>query len=549
MLNKNPIRVMFVDDEVKMRKLLAICIDWKSLDYEVVADASGSNHALELIPIEKPDVIITDIEMPFINGLDFAQMVLEEYPHIKIVILTAHNVFDYAKQGLEIGVSSFLLKPVKREELTNKMLELHDTLREEQHELYEHKLLKKKLEENRQYIIQNYLSNMMMISISEDTLWENLQYYQIPLHRSSGYYNILLIMPVTSLDVEENNLQHLQCKELLYSIVKRMPGVILFQDLHQNLIILSENRKINLYTYGSHFSSLVQDKLELKAYTGIGTPVSSLENIHFSYQQAYQNAQLAKYSHNKSFLANSQPNKKSGHSRLQDLIESITEELPLYLQVPLEEETLSLVEKSYDTLEAMEGSALSDMMVLSLSIINIILTTLSDKGISYHEIYNTDHLPYTHILELKDSKSLLKYITQLVSFTLHQLELYTHAKGNKLIHTIIQYINENIEQSTLTLKKIAEMNYINPSYLSRTFKEVTNMNFMDYLTSMRIEKAKKMLQNSNLRVYEIAEAVGITDPNYFSKFFKKHTNYTPAQYKENAQSGQQTNRENINDGI
>ena len=120
----------------------------------------------------------------------------------------------------------------------------------------------------------------------------------------------------------------------------------------------------------------------------------------------------------------------------------------------------------------------------------------------------------------------------MVRFTLYQVNLYTDARGNKLIHTILQYLNENLSNSTLTLKKIAEINYVNPSYLSRIFKEVTQMNFVDYLATLRIEKAKRLLQTGNLRIYEIAESVGISDPNYFSKLFKKYTNMTPAQYKE-----------------
>lgn len=143
MYQPQPIKMMIVDDEDKMRGLLKICIPWNELDYVITDDVSSANQALELIAERKPDVIITDIEMPFINGLDFAEMVLEEYPHIKIIILTAHDEFDYAKQGLEIGISSFLLKPIKREELIRTVTEIRNSIREEQKKLYQHELLQK----------------------------------------------------------------------------------------------------------------------------------------------------------------------------------------------------------------------------------------------------------------------------------------------------------------------------------------------------------------------------------------------------------------------
>ena len=286
MYQPQPIKVMIVDDEDKMRGLLKICIPWNELDYVITDDVSSANQALELIAERKPDVIITDIEMPFINGLDFAEMVLEEYPHIKIIILTAHDEFDYAKQGLEIGISSFLLKPIKREELIRTVTEIRNSIREEQKKLYQHELLQKKLNENRDYIIQNFLSNMMVSSLSSDYLWENLNYYQIPLHRDSGFFNILLLTLNVSQDIEESIMQQFQCREILHTAAERINGLLVFQDIHMNLVLLTENRKINLYNYGFHFSTLLMDKLGIKSYVGVGTPVERLEDIRSSYRQA-----------------------------------------------------------------------------------------------------------------------------------------------------------------------------------------------------------------------------------------------------------------------
>ena len=244
MYQPQPIKVMLVDDEDKMRGLLRICIPWEELDYVITDDVSSANQALELIAERKPDVIITDIEMPFINGLDFAEMVLEEYPHIKIIILTAHDEFDYAKQGLEIGISSFLLKPIKREELIRTVTDIRSSIREEQKKLYQHELLQKKLNENRDYIIQNFFSNMMVSSLPSDYLWENLSYYQIPLHRDSGFYNILLLTLNVSQDIEESIMQQFQCREIIQTAAERLSGLLVFQDIHMNLVLLTENRKI-----------------------------------------------------------------------------------------------------------------------------------------------------------------------------------------------------------------------------------------------------------------------------------------------------------------
>ncbi len=524
------IRVMFVDDEDKMRKLLHICIDWNSIGFTPTKDAASAHHALELIPLEHPDVIITDIEMPFINGLEFSQMVTEEYPDIKLVILTAHDLFDYAQKGVEIGISSFLLKPVKRDELIEKMVEIRKTLKAEQKRLYEYETLKEQLQINLEFLSKNYLSHLLLNQIEPTTLWNNLTYYHIPLHPNTGYYNILLLMPMTSDDVETGNLQHIQCLEIVRSILERIQGAILFTDIHQNLIVLCENKKINLLTYATFLSSAIYTKVGIDVFTGSGTPITTLTDLPKCYKLAYQAAQVAKYSNDTACLS------INAHStillQMHDHLQQCLEDFSMYLQIPLKENAMDIIIHIYQTLNTTPNIPFSDVIVTSLNIINTILTTLSNSNIPYHEIYQTEHLPYTHILSMKTPEEIQIYIEQLTAFTLEQIEGYTSYKGNTFIGNIRKYINEHISDPSLSLKKIAADNYVNASYLSRVFKEVTGMTFMEYLISVRIEKAKSLLANPNLRIYEIAEMVGIHDPNYFSKFFKKYTTITPAGYRE-----------------
>ena len=194
-----------------------------------------------------------------------------------------------------------------------------------------------------------------------------------------------------------------------------------------------------------------------------------------------------------------------------------------------------LVGTAYGTLKGLPQSSLSDYLVISYSIVNVTLSTLSDNGIPYIEIYSTDHLPYEKILRLTGAEEIEKYISQFTDFTVCQIEEYMNKKNTMLVHRIVQYMNEHMDDSTLSLAKISKINYINNSYLSRTFKSVMGINFMDYLVSIRIEAAKKLLEGTDLRIYEVARSVGIEDPNYFSKFFKKHTQETPAQYRDRCQ--------------
>lgn len=527
------LKVMFVDDEEKTRKLLRVLMDWSAIGYEPVEDAASANQAMELIQEIHPDVVITDIEMPYINGLEFAQMLSEEYPQIVVVVLTAHDVFQYAQKSVELGVKSFLLKPIRRKELIGVMTDVHKSIIEERRRLYEFEGLKKRITESRSLIIQNFLNNLLLNRVEQENLWDTVRYYEIPLNKEIDYYNVLVLMTEKHNDPEEDELRLQQCEEILAGAAERLVNTILLKDIHQNLIFLSQNKKINLMSYATHFTVLIREKLSLNVYAGCGSPVESLEEIRYSYKQAYKNAMIASYSHNEAFLSSGRSSDNGG---LQELIQSLSEEMPLYLGVPAGDKVMQLVDMAYDTLKKLPGSGISDYLVISYSIVNVMLSTLSDNGIPYIEIYSTDHLPYEKILSLKDAAEFENYVRQFTEFTVCQIEEYVDKKNSMLVHKIVQYMNEHMDDSSLSLAKISKINYINNSYLSRTFKAVMGINFMDYLVSIRMETAKKLLESTSLKIYEVARSVGIEDPNYFSRFFKKHIQETPAQYRERYQA-------------
>ncbi|GMQ55637.1 response regulator transcription factor [Vallitalea sediminicola] len=529
-MNSELLRVMFVDDEKKTRKLLAICIDWTSLGYEVTQDAASANEALELISTEKPDVIITDIEMPFINGLDFAQIVRVEYPNIKVLVLTAHNAFDYAQKGVDIGISGFLLKPIKRDKIIQVMSNIRYTILEEKKQINEYINLKNKLKDNWDYIVQSFLNDMMINSYSKDELCNKFNYYKLPLDIDGGYFNIILLAFDLISDVEDNVLMTIKIHDSIKTITDDIPGVITFLDIHQNIVVLSGNRKINLYSYDSYFTTMIYQKFNITINTGIGKPVEELFDIRMSYKYAYKMLQIEKFSQDK--VLNINYNSESEYTHFSDIIHDIEDNLSLYLKIPIKEKVIDQINTIFNIIQDNFTISFSNIIVIAVSIINVMLNTISEMGISFNEIYATDSLPYKHILKLKDIESVKNYILNFAEYTTQKIEKFNQSASNKLINNILEYINDNISDCTLSCKRISEIFYVNSSYLSRMFKTIVGNTFSDYLKDIRIEKAKKFLTGTNLKIYEIAEQIGINDPNYFSKYFKKHTNYTPAQYKK-----------------
>lgn len=526
---ESSIKILFVDDEDKIRTLLRLSIPWEELGYEIVGEASCGGQALELLPLLNPDVVITDIEMPVLNGLDFAEIMMHEYPHLKVIVLTAHDLFGYAKKGVDLGISAFILKPIRRRELWQTMEQLRDSIYEERRELYEVESLKARLKENRELIVHNFLNSMLLTPIPSKKLQENLQYYEIDLDTKQNYFNLCLFHP-RSPDEESSILATMQCEKLMFSLLARVQGLFIFTDFNQNIVLLTQNHGINLYTYGTYIASFIKDKLGIELLWSMGKEVKKLEDIRHSYRHAFQHMKATTVIGNTGMI--SSPNYDKSRGELQDILQEVLDELPILLQLSSSEQISMMIQEAYRKIESIPNLPFSEILIASMTIVNTLLSVLRENGIPYDEIYQTDHLPYVHILGLKQAQEISQYLIQLITFTVHQMEQYTHLKSNQMIHSILQYMNENLSDSTLSLKKVSELHYANPSYISRVFKEVSGMNFSDYLNSIRINKAKKLLSETNLKIYEISEKVGVSDANYFSKFFKKHTDYTPAQYKE-----------------
>ena len=524
------IKIMFVDDETKIRKLLQICINWEALGYKIVAEVGSAVQALEVIPTTKPDVIITDIQMPFIDGLQFAKMVKQEHPNIAVIMLTAHNHFDYAREGVSIGVSGFLLKPINREELTKTVTEIRSQIIHERNTLYEYAQLKKRLDDNWNILVKNFLNELVFTSLPSQKIEEKLQYYKIPLNYHSGYFALLSLSFDATSDEETNIFHHIQCQELITSVIKHIPGVIQFEDAYQNIIILSDNKNINLYNCLSHVSTLIYDHLNINLYSGIGEPVPRMKDISTMYKQACSSMKIAKLSKNEVFV--SAKSVDSEFAAVLALTNKILEEVTLCIKVPLPQESIHLIDKIYKLLEKKDMFSYTHITVISVLIINVVLSIATEMGIIHDQLYKEDESPYKTILEITTLENNRTFVLSMANKVIKEIGAYNQGTRDKLISQISLYVKENLGDSGLSLKKISELNYVNPSYLSRIFKEVSGTTFMDYLVHARIDKAKKLLENTNLKIYEIAEIVGIADPNYFSKYFKKYTNYTPAQYKE-----------------
>lgn len=171
------LRAIIVDDEINARKIVPIIIDWQAVGYRFVGEASNGSEALDLIETMKPDVVFTDISMPFMDGLELSRLIKERYPLVKIVIITAHPEFEYAKRSLDIGVQNFILKPLQAEEVRRVAVDLHGKIREETERWNEYQELNRQLKENAVQLKEKFLNDLLSGLWDPDQLDSRFYYF------------------------------------------------------------------------------------------------------------------------------------------------------------------------------------------------------------------------------------------------------------------------------------------------------------------------------------------------------------------------------------
>lgn len=513
-------KIMIVDDEFLVRLGLKTTIDWNSYGYTIAAEASNGREALKLMETIQPDVLITDIKMPVMDGLELIQEVKKTNKKIAIIILSNYEDFSYAKKAIELGVSKYILKSeISTEKMREILMDARTDAQVPDNEAAQLEASRDKYMRDVQ--LRSVLNSRLateLIPVPDKALFEDSSYV------IAKYFFSIAALNAASLDMisktffssikntfPDSSINELHCQQLCYvsaAIPLRHPDAA---DIGSYLISQSMMLHRNLRQYFD---------IELKG--GFSTPGTPQE-----FPRLFSEAELARqscYFSAEDFL---------NYSEISDF--------------PRDDSSLSL---GYSGIYAMLASKDAASMQ---NYIKDIFSQLTKAG-SYPKLKNafTDFMGIakSYYEEKELSKKLpdsLKFdsenfflFTSVVPIEDYVLNLFrsimnadvSGSEGYSFsIKKAIAFIEENY-QSNISLNDVAEAVDISKSYLSTLFKQETGTNFITYLNNFRIEKAKKLLTTTNLKIYEISESVGFMNPYYFSKMFKDFTNLSCKEFKD-----------------
>ena len=508
-------KILIVDDEPIEREAIKFILKRESLfDFEFFEAVNGqeaiSNAALYL-----PDIILMDIQMPGLNGIEATRIIKKISQDCKIIFLTAYNEFDYAHEAIKLGVSDFIIKPATNERFIEVIKKTIEILQTEKEQKLRKEEMESKLEQVTKYLENEFLTSLINGDIEESQGKEYLEFNGVNFNWGMG------IVVRTKADPEAVpsilRLQMLR-QRFLEKLMTRLNMMI----NHKYSVILKDY--IYLFVLGDTQNELlqVQQRIrkaineisvsfaeEYKFYTdfGIGDPCNKLDCLWKSFS-------LAKGNCNKR-----QPVKEvMSEQNLKALVKSLSDQDEVnfirYIELVFED-----ISKQSETIEHLRIKLYEQFILIR----DWISDKMFDADLQTFDLFNqTMKINTEH-----EAKCLLR------DFCHQYMEKINKQKSDRssiILDQLIVYINMHYAEN-LTLDQLSSVCYLSPSYISKVFKKHLDTHFIDYVSSVRIKVAKRLMKNPELSMKEISSEIGYVDPNYFTRVFKKYEGMTPSEYR------------------
>lgn len=536
-------KIMIVDDEYYFREALKISLPWKELGFEICGEAKNGKDALETAGILNPDIIIVDINMPIMDGLEFVKNIREAGINSKIIILTGHSEFNYAKQAVQLGVNNYILKPVNEDELKQTLLDIKKVIEKEANIKIEIDRLRQQVRDSLPLLKDKFLNELMqgnLIKKENDTL-KKMKYLNINI--SLDYYQAVTI----ELDYDENLGWNVEDKQLWKFAVSNVSDEILseqfiFDRCYDNddriCIIIGASGSANV----KEFSALLEYALErlrsaickylnFTVTIGVGSEKNELFDICASYKESIvalkNKITIGK---NKVILYSSVA--ESGIKGNLFTVE-YRSRLLMNMRIADEHEVRKLIARIFEEMRR-DNINYELLFVICIEMISACLEFIVEVGICIKDIFPNNQLNIIEEIQLKKSiDEMEEWILEIYGYTLDTVKRNKSSKASKLIEEVKTYIKDNYQNDELGVDEIARNLFVNYAHLCFIFKRDSGVTINEYLTEFRIRKAKELFDGGDILVLDVAGKVGYADANYFGKCFKKFYGLAPSKYIEN----------------
>lgn len=544
------IRVFLVEDEMIIREAIRKMVPWEAYGFEFVGEAKDGEMALPLIQKLRPDVLITDIKMPFMDGLTLSKLVMKELPETKIIIISGYDDFKYAKQAINIGVEEYLLKPVSKTDFIEVLTHLKEKFDKENRQ--------KRYYEKFQNELKAYEKNSrrdlfeMMVSEKKDLSQVYEKAEQLHLEIMAPFYNLVLFSVETPkvaddpTDTYSENAAAIQ--ETIDQMFQGKKEYILFRHQMYSYAVLVKGEEEEIETLTDQCIEGLKVIFEAKKeqvewFVCKGEAVERLSKLAKCYDKAMRLFAFRYMGYYHVFSDEQYENEKK-QVREQMNLESIDSDamnpdiIKNFLCHGLEEEVTTFTQ---NYLQLIGEEAIKSLMFRQYVMLSIHLCTVAFiKNLGYEMTEIEDDLKKICSDDVKSQEVLREQIVAVLRKGIQLRDERAKGKYKSVIQMAVKYMEEHFADETLTLNKIACVVNVSANHFSALFSQEMKQTFIEYLTGLRMKKAKELLRCTDKRSGEIALEVGYKDAHYFSFLFKKTQGCTPSGYRNQTIEKDQT---------
>lgn len=530
------LRLMIVDDDEFIRVRLREMIPLESLGLEICCEADEGIGALALFRQYHPNIVILDIEIPLMNGLDLAKVISEEDKDVHIIIITGYGTMDFARAAIRTGTEDFLLKPIRQEEIVAALRRSISALEETAAEKRRAQQVQKLLDESLPLLRERYLIKLLDEGTeeSEAECRSHLERVGVSVH-GPLFCTALLVPDYSQVSSADWEVAQIAIQNISSEIcaARKLDSMVFFDSMQRSILIaqgsasslnkeleealLTLKEKMNLYfSYG--FSA------------GVGSVVDSLLRLFDSFRDANK-----AFGYKNTFGRNGICSIENVFSMEKSDSTPVHAEMDKVFNCLLsgeKEAALAALKHFFGVVVGVSGGSEGYMQWTLIEFSARLFSYIQKSGIDVSDL-SADEI-YAQITQASNPFMMQKRIYDLFSDTIARQQEKRSTRSAQLVRSACQYIDENCQKPELSLSEASASVGLSNVYFCSLFKKETGLTFTDYLNSARIEKAKKLLMNApeSLKIYDVAEKVGYTNPKYFYQVFKKLTGQRPKQFSE-----------------
>jgi len=533
-------KILIVDDERLDREGIKGQIEWEELNITSIQTAKSGFDALTIIEIQKPDILITDVKMPGMNGLILAQKASEIVPWIKVIFISGFDDFEYVKNALLINAYEYLLKPVDTDDLLAALKKVINERIKERKIEEENEVLINKINESKPLLKQKLICDIIYGTSNKESISKNIKYlnmnllegfYRILLYEIDDYGFILEDIGVAELENSHQIIMDIISKIEVYNCLLELAQI----DKNRIAILLSfssdlENGRINAMSnnISKHIIEEVKSTTSVSITIGIGCIVNSITELHLSYDESCM-ALSQKMLAGKGTIICYYPKTNIKESSID--FQNIINELMQCIKNHDKNKANYLLDYLFDSLE--NGNVYGNKYIQNccINIISRIEIVLIEFNESVENVFGKNIVLWEKLMKFETILDIRQWMKNIFRAVIEYFENKNSKKNSKIIMAVIKKIEQNYS-SELTLKDVAAEFFYSPNYLGAIFKEEIGMGFSECLSEYRMKKAGELLQQTCLKMYEVASQVGYKNVPSFINQFKLSYNMTPTEYRE-----------------